>query len=1267
MVASFMLGISAKGYDDKIYIYVSTNGNDLDDGNINNPLKTLEGARNKIRSLKKENFNAKKSVVVYIREGIYRFENNLILEAQDSGTRENPVVYCAYPGEKVMFTGSVSIPNNAFSKVDDEKILSRIITPEARDKIYSANFEELGFEDIGNILWPGAYSYSVNNYDANWIAKPDAPTPELYLDGKLQTIARYPNEGYMTVSEILDSGASPSKWDKNNPTEENDKNDTFEIRCDDKRYLNWTNLPENEALMYGFWAYAWGDVTVPLKKVYLSEEKIESGIPSWHGVYSNPAFVPKFFVFNLLEEIDTAGEFFYDKKTGELYIYSSKEMGQTNVEISLIKGDLIQLNGASWVTFRGIDMSKMRGGAVSITNGSNNRIEYCEISYSADRAVKILGKNSRCNVVDSCYIHDVNGGIGVEGGNIPNLVSAENVVKNCNIENFSRITQNYNAAVQISGVGNTVINNEMHGGNHLAIIFTGNNHKIYYNDIHDVLTNTDDMGAIYAGRSWNMRGTDIKYNYIHDLRTKSTNLGVFGVYMDDRLCGVNVEGNLFADIDGAAIFLNGGRDNVVKNNVAINCKMALKLRDLISGTTEGDATLPVLMESLESIKYYNTKIWYTSYSNLEGMLEDSPSFPKYNIVKNNLSVECGGKSQVGTEFRKYAICLEEPYEASADVFYDKENKNYRIIENSEVFENIPEFKQLPLENMGIYTSVGTNVAFEDTFENQTTLENWEAGNDGNANSKYGIGLFDANEGKVLRLNPWGEDGIGGTNRPSAVLKANVLNIPFQNRGNRKIFIKTSLSVVFGADEGTIYAMRLANTENDDTYKLFDFRETNGTPYFSYFDASGTIKQHEEFHPESNVWYDVEVVINPDNSVNYTVKKGNETKVSVVGGLQSDIASSLSAITNPCFDISKPSTTPTETKTTMYIDNVELYLGDEMALPTNFSDNFTKDTPENLPTHWEYPREDATTCSVKVKKDGENNYLRLYSYGTLPTENAPVVAMKDGQFNLPVDAVRNEKIYIEASIRIPAFNSATRYTMRLQESNGIDDYELFDFRRQNYNDGNGYVTKFCYSTSVGEYSIIPLSNFTPQPGVWYDVQVVINPDNTIDYSIKQDGNVVAKVRGGLNKTLSTIESINQLHFNIISSEGGSEMHIDNVSAYMGEELTDSLATTSVLTNPLTGDVVGEFANGEFNVKLNYNNTGAEKEVFATAALYEINEQGNIVLKNVVLSADGEIDSYSENSISIGTLTVTDAQKQFIKVFVWNRTDGITNLQPFMVKN
>lgn len=154
------------------------------------------------------------------------------------------------------------------------------------------------------------------------------------------------------------------------------------------------------------------------------------------------------------------------------------------------------------------------------------------------------------------------------GGDRETLTSSENVVTNNLIYDWSQVYRTYQAAVSLNGVGAVCSHNEIYNSPHEAITYSGNNHVIEYNVIHDVVLESSDAGAIYAGRRWSYYGNVIRYNCIYNIG--SEDFTPSGIYFDDALSGQEAYGNLLINIPGCAFLLGGGRDLKIENNQIIN-------------------------------------------------------------------------------------------------------------------------------------------------------------------------------------------------------------------------------------------------------------------------------------------------------------------------------------------------------------------------------------------------------------------------------------------------------------------------------------------------------------------------------------------------------------------------------------------------------------------------------------------------------------------------------------------------------------------------
>jgi len=233
---------------------------------------------------------------------------------------------------------------------------------------------------------------------------------------------------------------------------------------------------------------------------------------------------------------------------------------------------LLKLTGVSNVTFRGFAFEATRASAVEIHDGASNRIAGCLIRNIGNSGVVIEGGAG--HGVVSCDVFDTgDGGVSLTGGDRQTLTPAGHFVENCHFQRQGRWSKCYVPAVALSGVGLRASHNLIHDHPHCAILYWGNDHVLEFNEIHHIALETGDVGAIYTGRDYTFRGNKVRRNFIH--HTGGVGMGSMGVYMDDCVSGTEVFGNVFFKVHWA-MFIGGGRDHRVENNLFVDCDPAVR-------------------------------------------------------------------------------------------------------------------------------------------------------------------------------------------------------------------------------------------------------------------------------------------------------------------------------------------------------------------------------------------------------------------------------------------------------------------------------------------------------------------------------------------------------------------------------------------------------------------------------------------------------------------------------------------------------------------
>ena len=105
----------------------------------------------------------------------------------------------------------------------------------------------------------------------------------------------------------------------------------------------------------------------------------------------------------------------------------------------------------------------------------------------------------------------------------------------------------------------------------------GNDHVIELNEVHHVVTETDDQGGLDMFFNPTYRGNVIRWNYWHDIGNDRP-CGQAGVRLDDSISGTLVYGNIFQRCSRAqfgGVQIHGGKENIVDNNVFLDCPIAV--------------------------------------------------------------------------------------------------------------------------------------------------------------------------------------------------------------------------------------------------------------------------------------------------------------------------------------------------------------------------------------------------------------------------------------------------------------------------------------------------------------------------------------------------------------------------------------------------------------------------------------------------------------------------------------------------------------------
>ena len=292
--------------------YVAPGGKDTWSGRLaaaradgsDGPLATLAGARDAVRRMKEQG-PLRKPVRVLLRGGTYAVGEPVVFFEGDSGTKQAPICYAAYPGEKPILSGGVPIS---------------------------------GWHKAEGPLWTATVP---------GVKEGRRYFRSLFVDGKRCIPARTPNEGAEFSADVI------------KPLHRSTQDDvisSYGLRYHNQDIKPWSNLDDAVVVVYHAWTAARhciASVDVAHKIVHFTNR---GQFPvGWCAA-------PRYYVENVREALDAPGEFYLERKTGLLSYYPRPGEDMTKAQVIaprpetllMMEGNAAGLMAVEYLTFDGI-------------------------------------------------------------------------------------------------------------------------------------------------------------------------------------------------------------------------------------------------------------------------------------------------------------------------------------------------------------------------------------------------------------------------------------------------------------------------------------------------------------------------------------------------------------------------------------------------------------------------------------------------------------------------------------------------------------------------------------------------------------------------------------------------------------------------------------------------------------------------------------------------------------------------------------------------
>jgi len=643
-------------------VFVSTRGKDSNSGSMQSPFATLSRARDEVRAMRKRGVAG--PIAVTVMPGQYPVQRPLILRREDSGSASGPVVYRAREKGTVVFYGGEYL--KGFKPVTQKAILQRL-PAESRKAVLQCNLKALGIDDYGQLKVRG-------------FAQPASPpTLELYVDRVPMTLARWPNQGFVGINKLIKPGSQAT----GEPS-------VFEYQSD--RHERWADA--TDGWLFGYFHFLWADATLKIGEIDPFTKTLTTAEPYHYGGrgMSTQQGI-QYYAFNLLEEIDRPGEWYLERDTGMLYLYPPSDLRQSPIEIGMLSTPMITMDQVSHVRIEGLAFDLARYNGIVATDCHHCALIGLTVSRMAGNGIMIHGGKE--NQLIGCDIHTIGRrATEVIGGDRVTLAPGGHLVENCRIHDFGRIDRTYTPAIQLEGVGHRVAHNLMYNGPSSAMRIEGNDHLIELNEVHSMVQESDDQGAMELFRNPTYRGVVFRHNYLHHIGKTGRGTSVHGqaaIRFDDAISGMVVYGNVFyrcANGKFGAIQMNSGRDNLMDNNLFIDCKQGIS-----GGWSPGNNVWKLLRQGQSPPGFYQNKLYLSRYPQIATMLDD----PGINTLWRNVFYRCGVVATRTANIDQFenGVFEEDPG------FVDAAHGDFRLRDNARLFQTLG-FKPIPFDQIGLY-------------------------------------------------------------------------------------------------------------------------------------------------------------------------------------------------------------------------------------------------------------------------------------------------------------------------------------------------------------------------------------------------------------------------------------------------------------------------------------------------------------------------------------------------------------------------------------
>lgn len=385
-------------------------------------------------------------------------------------------------------------------------------------------------------------------------AKVDKKINQLFVNGNKMQVARIPDNGYATVSEVINS-----------------------------KQFSSNELPSGIDYSEAVWFGRTGYYHTPVQRIISSnsnslvlDDEPENELNKGEG----------FILMNKPEFISKPEEWSYNASTNTVYLWLPENATPDN---SIIRGTVFDYGfiakAKNYIEIRNLNISHQAVAGIEIGGGRNWTIDDNDFCYPDAHAINDESKGENHIISNNRIIGANHLAIQLRTDKTTvadNEILETALLKNIGISGTGRYY--YGSAVFIVGKNNVVKYNRIIDTHYNGIFFAGPGNLIEYNFIENICLVKSDGGGVYTTQPGSnpTTGSVIRYNLVKNSvgsREGFTSKVSFGegIYIDESAHGVTVEHNTVYNISNAGIKMHRTDACIIRHNTIMDARYGIQI------------------------------------------------------------------------------------------------------------------------------------------------------------------------------------------------------------------------------------------------------------------------------------------------------------------------------------------------------------------------------------------------------------------------------------------------------------------------------------------------------------------------------------------------------------------------------------------------------------------------------------------------------------------------------------------------------------------